>query len=89
MRKAVILQVYGRVQGVGFRYYTQRKANELGIFGFIQNKGDGSVYIEAEGEEEILNVFVAWCHQGPQWAKVQDIIISDVPALMRNEFIIR
>ncbi|PKP49853.1 MAG: hypothetical protein CVT92_14890 [Bacteroidetes bacterium HGW-Bacteroidetes-1] len=48
MIKAVIIQIFGRVQGVGFRYYTVHKAMELGVYGFVQNKGDGSVYIEAE-----------------------------------------
>ena len=48
------MKVYGKVQGVGFRYYTHKKANELGLNGFVKNKPDGSVYIEAEGEENNL-----------------------------------
>ena len=55
MKQGAIIKVFGKVQGVGFRYYTQRKAVELGITGFVQNRPDGSVYIEAEGEEEDLD----------------------------------
>lgn len=47
MQKAAFIHVFGRVQGVGFRYYTNMKALELHIKGFVENKPDGSVYIEA------------------------------------------
>ena len=57
MKKAVILKISGRVQNVGFRYHTRKKAQEMGISGFVKNQVDGSVYIEAEGEEEVLAAF--------------------------------
>ncbi len=52
-KKAIILRVTGRVQGVGFRYYAQKKALELGVNGYVRNRPDGSVYIEAEGMIEL------------------------------------
>jgi acylphosphatase len=89
MRKAVIIQVYGRVQGVGFRYYTEKKALELDIAGFVQNKGDGSVYIEAEGDEIQLEQFADWCKTGPRWANVRECRISEMPPLEIKGFNVR
>ncbi len=89
MIKAAIIQIYGRVQGVGFRYYTHQKANELGINGFVENRADGSVYIEAEAEEDRLDAFILWCHHGPQWAKVRELKIAPMPALGIKGFRVR
>lgn len=88
-KKAVILQVYGRVQGVGFRFYTQRKAHELDICGFVQNKSDGSVYIEAEGKPEALEQFIYWCDGGPSWARVSEVKKQYVPTRDYTDFRIR
>ncbi|MEO0218368.1 MAG: acylphosphatase, partial [candidate division WOR-3 bacterium] len=52
--KSLIIKVYGRVQGVGYRYFAQRHARKLGIKGYAENKPDGSVYIEAYGDEKSL-----------------------------------
>lgn len=87
--KAVILKVYGKVQGVGFRFYTHKKAVELKMSGFVQNKTDGSVYIEAEGDSDQLELFVLWCHDGPSWARVSKVEKQDVPPLGRIDFVIR
>jgi len=67
------LKIYGRVQGVGYRYEAYWKARKLHIAGFIMNEPDGSVYIEAEGTEEVLNEFLMWCRRGPWPAKVERI----------------
>ena len=85
-KKAVILKVYGKVQGVGFRYYTNRKANELGLKGFVKNKPDGSVYIEAEGEENQLVSFIDWCQDGPSWARVTKVEQQFIPCSEYKEF---
>ncbi|MBK9290190.1 MAG: acylphosphatase [Bacteroidetes bacterium] len=87
--KAVALRIYGRVQGVGFRYYTERQARSLGVSGFVQNKPDGSVYAEAEGEPGAVDAFVEWCRRGPQWARVTKMEISELPPLGRIGFSIR
>ena len=73
MFKHINIKIYGSVQGVSFRYYTQAKAKKLDISGFVRNEPDGTVYIEAEGEEEKLIDFLAWCRQGPKWAKATKI----------------
>ena len=67
------VHIYGDVQGVGFRALAFKKAKELDIGGFVRNESDGSVYIEAEGEERLLNKFLAWCSDGPPTSKVEDV----------------
>ncbi len=57
MKRAVI-DVYGYVQGVGFRYYVETKAYKHDIKGYVQNMPKGHVHIEAEGDEEKLNKFI-------------------------------
>ena len=89
MKKGAIIRVFGKVQGVGFRYYTQRKANELEITGFVQNRPDGSVYIEAEGEEEALDNFILWCSEGPGWARVTDIKVQKTPVFGYDNFSVK
>lgn len=79
MKKTVSILVSGRVQGVGFRYYTRKKAEECKVTGFVQNKSDGSVYIEASGEEIDIDTFIDWCKQGPTWARVINSKISELP----------
>lgn len=87
--RGVILTVYGKVQGVGFRFYTQRRARELQVKGFVQNRPDGSVYIEAEGSRERLGQFIAWCGDGPPWARVSEVKEQFVPARGFDDFSIR
>ena len=70
MTKSISIQITGRVQGVGFRYHARYRAEEFGIKGFARNEEDGSVYIEAAGEESKLDQFVDWCRSGPRLARV-------------------
>lgn len=72
MTKNIIIRVYGRVQGVGFRYYTREMALKSWITGYVSNEADGSVYIEAEGAQEHLDVFIRLCKAGPARAIVTD-----------------
>lgn len=88
-KKGVILQIYGRVQGVGFRYYTQKKAEELGITGYVKNRPDGSVYIEAEGNTDALEAFLLWCEEGPSWAHVRKVEKQWIPPQGYKTFEIR
>jgi len=75
--KYVRLRIHGRVHGVFFRDSAMKKANDLGLFGFVRNDLDGSVYIEVEGEEERLGEFVGWCKDGPPMAKVKEIEVEE------------
>jgi acylphosphatase len=70
MIKHLKIKIYGRVQGVSFRYYTAEKAKQLGVKGWVRNEDDGTVCIEAEGEKAVLEQFLSWCRKGSRWAKV-------------------
>ena len=69
----VNISVKGKVQGVFFRAYTKKKAEELGLNGFVKNCQDGSVYIEAEGEKNVLEEFINWCYKGSPGSKVESV----------------
>lgn len=77
-------QVFGRVQGVGFRYFTLSIANELGLFGWVRNMPDGSVQLVAEGSAAQLNKFVSRLRIGPRSGRVDDLRHSWQP--YRAEF---
>lgn len=71
MKKHFTIRISGLVQGVFFRASTKEKADSLKISGRVRNEPDGSVYVEAEGEEEDLKAFIQWCQHGPPRAQVQ------------------
>ncbi|MFH1121728.1 MAG: acylphosphatase [Bacteroidota bacterium] len=68
-----IIRVFGRVQGVGFRYSVLQEALSLGLCGYVCNEHDGSVYIEAEGNREQIDLLIAWCRKGPSRSEVREI----------------
>ena len=73
--KPVRLQacVFGRVQGVNFRYYTQREANALGLTGWVANRFDGSLEVVAEGKKAALQRLLSFLHHGPPSARVDRV----------------
>jgi len=66
----------GKVQGVGYRMYTQSKAQELGVVGFVQNLDDGTVRIVAAGEEAKVDALIDWAKSGSPPAEVKDLQIE-------------
>ncbi len=77
MFKHLAIKIYGRVQGVGFRYFVKDKAQKFSILGFVENEAGTSVYIEAEGESENLTEFTRFCSRGPSDAKIDRIEIQE------------
>lgn len=70
-------KIYGRVQGVGFRFTTVQLAKELNINGFVRNEEDGSVYVEASAKKEPMESFVIELAKGPSpSADVEKVIIE-------------
>lgn len=67
------IRVKGKVQGVAFRFSTHAQAIKLGLAGLVKNMPDGSVYIEAEGNEEAINKLIEWCYVGPPRSKVTEV----------------
>lgn len=66
-------RIRGRVQGVGFRYWTQQEAQRLGLNGWVCNRPDSSVEASATGREELLDEFERWLRHGPQGARVDQL----------------
>jgi acylphosphatase len=65
--------IEGRVQGVGFRAFTMRKANEMGIDGWVRNLRDGSVEVIAEGQRTDLDKLLSALRRGPASAYVTNV----------------
>ena len=80
------IRVSGRVQGVGFRDATWRKAMELGILGSVRNLDDGRVEILASAKSELMEQFENWCRNGPPHARVDQIEISESSSVDFLEF---
>lgn len=72
----VSARITGRVQGVGFRNFTQMRARRLGVTGWVRNERDGSVRLEAEGPRDALQSLVDAVGHGPRLARVDDIDVD-------------
>ena len=82
MMKKISMTVEGRVQGVGFRYTTKQLADDIGIKGTVRNNEDGSVQIEAMGEEKDINQFLQQIKNNPTpFSKVDEVIVEEKESL--------
>jgi acylphosphatase len=70
--------ISGRVQGVGFRYFTEDAAQREGVAGFVRNLSDGRVEVVAEGDEEAVGRFERVLYQGPPGARVEGVVTEAV-----------
>ena len=84
-RRRLEATVRGRVQGVGFRYFTVRRATELGLVGWVANAADGTVHCVAEGTADALDAFVGALAEGPIGAVVEAVDAVRLPATGRFE----
>ena len=82
------ITVTGKVQGVYFRASTKQMADLLGLKGFVRNEPNGDVYIEAEGDDNMLTKFIQWCHHGPEKASVKYVSVSGGDAAGYGEFVV-
>lgn len=80
--KHLAITVFGKVQGVFFRASTKAVADQLGVKGYVKNNSDGSVYIEAEGDDFAIESFLEWCHEGPEKAVVEKVEVR--PGEVKN-----
>ena len=80
MKRAVKLMISGRVQGVFFRKAAKEKADELGVTGTVRNLDSGEVEVIAQADAAVLERFIAWCHQGPRFARVDRVDVEELPA---------
>jgi acylphosphatase len=75
--KRVRVVVAGRVQGVFFRDSARQEAERLGVRGWVQNLPDGTVEAVFEGAPARVDGLVAWCHQGPERAQVEEVLARE------------
>lgn len=88
--RRVSVHIAGRVQGVGFRHFTQMQARRLGVDGWVRNEPDGSVRLEAEGSQDALEKLVDAVKEGPRAAHVQNTTVNwDEATDEFNEFSVR
>ncbi|HTX99768.1 MAG TPA: acylphosphatase [Bacteroidota bacterium] len=71
--------VRGEVQGVGFRWFAHRKAMELRLVGFVENRSDGSVEVHAEGDRGAIEALIGALHVGPRAARVENVSVAWTP----------
>ena len=86
MKTARLYLVEGRVQGVGFRFFVERIALDLGLKGYVCNRPEGSVEVYAVGPEEILERLRAELEQGPQAARVERVVEQSAPLRTYDTF---
>ncbi|CAN5251688.1 hypothetical protein BH11PSE11_BH11PSE11_34000 [soil metagenome] len=72
------LKILGLVQGVGYRYNFQQRANALGLSGWVRNRVDGSVEAGLAGNPEAIKKLIEWAWRGPDGAQVKDIMMTEV-----------
>lgn len=70
--------IKGRVQGVGFRFFAERAARELGLRGWVRNLPDGSVETVAEGDGEAVALYLARLREGPGASRVEAIVVEEL-----------
>ena len=73
--------VRGVVQGVGFRYFVRRRANELSLVGWTANERDGTVRVVAEGNPRALDELARHLHAGPPGARVEQVELNRMPSV--------
>ena len=90
MRVARRYLISGRVQGVGFRYFTEAAAAREGLQGWVRNLPDGRVEIDVEGEAEAMERFERNVNHGPPGARVSAVHVDDtVPQRRASGFSVR
>ena len=87
--KAVRVLISGSVQGVGFRWGVEREAGRLGVDGWVRNLSDGRVEARLEGDEAAVDGVVAYCHEGPDTARVESVSVTDVEPERSGVFRVR
>jgi acylphosphatase len=78
--------IHGRVQGVGFRYFVERVAGELGVSGYTRNLGDGRVEVYAVGTPEKLSEMAGYLRTGPRLSDVRDVEEMEAAVLEYSGF---
>jgi acylphosphatase len=81
--------VRGQVQGVGFRFFTVRMAETIGVSGWVRNLDDGGVEAVACGTKRQIDEFSGYLRRGPRWSEVRSVEETEHPLLQSGGFSIR
>jgi acylphosphatase len=81
-----LYRVRGRVQGVGFRYFVQRAATELGLTGYVKNLEDGGVEVYAAGGETLLSELERHLWKGPPYSEVRGVDVQEAAVRRYGSF---
>ncbi|OZD46465.1 acylphosphatase [Rhodococcus sp. 06-1477-1B] len=87
--RTVTITVSGRVQGVGFRFSLRAEAERLGVHGWVRNRRDGSVEAVLVGDPDAVESVIAWAHDGPAGARVDDLDVLESGEQSASGFEIR
>ncbi|MFJ4160999.1 acylphosphatase [Microbacterium testaceum] len=87
--RTAMMTVSGRVQGVGFRYSLRAEAERLGVGGWVRNRRDGSVEAFLAGDPDAVETVIAWAHDGPGGARVDDVDVIEGTGESASGFEIR
>ncbi len=88
-RRARHAVVFGRVQGVGFRFATEREARRRGLVGWVSNRSDGAVEVHFEGAAPLVADFEEWLARGPIAAHVERVEARDAEPQGHTVFEVR
>ena len=77
MTRSVRLTIAGRVQGVGYRMWAERTATGLRVHGWVRNRSDGSVELQATGDDNAIATLIDACRQGPRTAVVTGVAVAE------------
>lgn len=89
MIKHFEIRVYGRVQGVGFRYAATQKARSLNLKGWVRNLPDGSVTTAVQGEDDACRAYIQWCRSGTGYSWVERVEISEKKPEQLHSFTVK
>lgn len=78
--------INGHVQGVGFRYFTLKEAQLLGLSGHAKNLSNGDVEVVLYGDTNKVNKMLKWLKIGPQTARVDNVLTCELPFVTKDQF---
>ena len=87
--RCILVRISGRVQGVGFRDWTQREASDLGLSGWVRNLASGEVEALVSGPPGKVDAMLAACRRGPPLARVDDVKVTETTERAKGSFSVR
>lgn len=85
-KAAMRVRIYGKVQGVWYRGWTQKEAQRLGLYGWVRNRVDGTVEALLVGPQPALDEMLELCKSGPSNANVREVATEAAQGLAPNRF---